>query len=523
MGACTPVEREFTTGSSGGNVCEPLKTEPCYAGPSGTDDVGICRAGTHTCLEDGSGFDACEGEILPGTEICTTVEDEACDGPNPVECPSLGNAWSKNFGGMGEDVITAIAHDPATGDIVATGYFADVIDFGDGPMASTGGADGFLARFSALGEHRWSKRFGDSSDQRPQSIALDSTGNIYIVGDMAGSIDFGNGMPVMANGGDDAFVAKFDPEGNFMWSRLFGDSSSQYGKAIAITPANQVIVAGNYSGFIQLMGMELPSTMSTDMFVIKLDSSGFDVDAKKYGGVATEELMDIAVDSQGSIYLTGSFADVVDFGLAGAFQSAGSSDAFVLKIGSDLSEQWARTWGDGDFQRGGTVVTSPNNDVFVMGDLAGTILLGDGTSLTAPSQARSMFLLSLTATGDHRWGTSAGGASSFFARQMMTSDPSSQAIVAVGFYDGSVDFGGGPLPTATVVDGFVAKIGWDGKHISSVGLGGPSLDAFFDVAVSPMGDIFVCGGHQGPADFGDGELPAPATDDVQALLMRRLP
>ena len=480
--------------------------------------------GTHSCLPSGDGYGECAGEVIPTAEICTTQIDEGCDGPNPVECPSLAHAWSKNFGGNGEEIITSLAVDPSNGDIIGTGYFRDTIDLGGGPMASTGGDDIFLFRLTADGQHVWSKRFGDGSYQTPYSLALDSTGAIYIVGEMAGSIDFGDGKPVTSKGSQDAFVAKFDPDGKIVWSRLFGDAETQSGKSVAITPTNQVIVAGTFYGFIPLTGMELPSNPNgSDMFVIKLDSSGFDVGAKKYGGTSTDELLDIAVDSTGAVLMTGSFYNTIDFGSLGSFPSAGDADAFVVKLKPDLSEEWARIYGDASPQRGGTIVTSTKDDVFVMGDFAGSMLLGDGSSLMAPDQQRAMFIVSVSSTGAFRWGKSTGGSQGFFVRQMMTVDPSSQSIIAVGFYDGSLDFGGGPL-AALYVDAFAAKIGWDGSHISSARFGGPMIDAFFDVAVSPTGDVFVSGAHQGPADYGGGILPAPAgADDVQALLMRLLP
>ncbi len=480
--------------------------------------------GTHSCLPSGTGFDECAGEVLPTAEICTTQIDEGCDGPNPVECPSLGHVWSKNFGGTGEDVITAIAIDPASGDIIGTGYFRDTIDLGGGVMGSTGSNDIFLFRFTADGEHRWSKRFGDAASQTPNDLVLDSTGAIYIVGEMSGSIDFGDGKPVTSSGGQDAFVAKFDLDGKVIWSRLFGDSSTQRGEGVAITPTNQVIVAGTFSGFIPLTGMELPSNPSgKDMFVIKLDSSGFDVGAKKYGGINSDELSDVAVDSTGAVLVTGNFSDTIDFGSLGSFPSAGSSDAFVLKLKPDLSEEWVRIYGDAMSQRGGAIVTSSKNDVFVMGDFTGSMVLGDGSSLMAPDQQRALFLVSVSSDGAFRWGKSTGTSQLVLERHSLTVDPSSQSIIAAGFYDGTLDFGGGPL-TAMYVDAFAAKMGWDGSHISSARFGGPLVDAFFDVAVSTTGDLFVSGGHQGPADFGGGILETPAgPDDVQAMLLRLLP
>src|SRR5690242_16733132 len=45
--------------------CTPKTTQSCYSGPAGTSGVGICAAGTQTCLADGTAFGPCKGEIFP--------------------------------------------------------------------------------------------------------------------------------------------------------------------------------------------------------------------------------------------------------------------------------------------------------------------------------------------------------------------------------------------------------------------------------------------------------------------------
>lgn len=52
---------------------------PCYTGPSGTEGVGICRAGVVECSSQGEVI-GCKGEILPQTEVCETLMDENCNG-----------------------------------------------------------------------------------------------------------------------------------------------------------------------------------------------------------------------------------------------------------------------------------------------------------------------------------------------------------------------------------------------------------------------------------------------------------
>lgn len=84
----TPRQAYTPCDSNGGFICDgtgqcvvclPGDTQPCYTGPAGTEGVGVCRAGTMTCLEDGSGFGECSGEVLPSAETCNGLDDD-CDG-----------------------------------------------------------------------------------------------------------------------------------------------------------------------------------------------------------------------------------------------------------------------------------------------------------------------------------------------------------------------------------------------------------------------------------------------------------
>jgi len=101
-------------------LCTPGQTAPCYTGPAGTENVGLCQAGTKTCNAQGTGYGACTGQVLPAPmELCTTAEDDNCNGmanegcngtcsPNPnlivdggFEQGAGGGAWTEdslNFG-----------------------------------------------------------------------------------------------------------------------------------------------------------------------------------------------------------------------------------------------------------------------------------------------------------------------------------------------------------------------------------------------------------------------------------------
>ena len=72
-----------------GRVCDPgVDRKPCYTGPSGTRNKGRCKDGIQTCLQDGSGWSACKGQITPDPEVCNGIDDN-CDGAadNGRACP----------------------------------------------------------------------------------------------------------------------------------------------------------------------------------------------------------------------------------------------------------------------------------------------------------------------------------------------------------------------------------------------------------------------------------------------------
>lgn len=75
-------------GSGGGMACEPGTQMPCYDGTPGTAGTGECRSGMATCLGDGTGYGACEGQVVNAAmDICATpLLDENCDGVENDGC-----------------------------------------------------------------------------------------------------------------------------------------------------------------------------------------------------------------------------------------------------------------------------------------------------------------------------------------------------------------------------------------------------------------------------------------------------
>src|SRR5689334_17944265 len=136
-------------GAGGSTACEPGAEEACYEGPEGTAGIGICVAGKRTCAPDGSGFGACEGQVVPvPADDGETPEDEDCTG-SAAACPG-DVLWGEAFGDVADQRALAIAVDGA-GNTLVTGSFAGTMMIGGETLSSSGGLDIFVVKLDPSG------------------------------------------------------------------------------------------------------------------------------------------------------------------------------------------------------------------------------------------------------------------------------------------------------------------------------------------------------------------------------------
>jgi hypothetical protein len=211
------------------------------------------------------------------------------------------------------------------------------VDFGGGPLTNAGGNDVFVAKLDGAGNHLWSRRFGDSLNQVGADVKVDASGDIYVTGWFEGTVDFGGGALTSA-GGYDVFIAKFDEDGNHVWSQRFGDASEQYGNnRVAVDASGNIIVMGRFGGNVNFGGRTLTSLGSYDIFVAKFNGGGSHVWSQRFGNESELYIWNewsIAADASDNVVMAGAFEGNMDCG-GGALQSAGSHDVFVATFGPE--------------------------------------------------------------------------------------------------------------------------------------------------------------------------------------------
>jgi hypothetical protein len=235
------------------------------------------------------------------------------------------------------------------------------------------------------------------------------------------------------------------------WVNHYGSAGTELGQNIVVAPNGDLVVIGRFNTAINLGGATLTSHGDVDLWVARYAPDGSHVWSKSFGGTGTDFPLAISFDAAGDVYVSGEFDGSVDFG--GGVRASTNTGNFLLKLrGTDGAYIWDR------------------------------IL---GTKITARAAISSIAQLD------------------------------SSTMVVGGFFNGTVDFGGGAVArqTPSGSDAFVAAYATSGnlkwfRQLSAT----DNIGRFGGLAVS-SGDVFATGGFTGDASVGGAVLHSAGGED----------
>jgi hypothetical protein len=207
--------------------------------------------------------------------------------------------------------------------------------------------------------------------------------------------------------------------------------------------------------------------------------------------------------------LVGYFNGTVNFG-GGNLVSAGSTDVFVAKFNAAGVHLWSQRFGSTGQEGGDSVALDALGDVFVAGYFFGTVDFGGGNLVSAGDT--DIFVAKYNSDGAHKWSQRFGstGSEVGFSAAVDASDN----VFVTGFFNGTVNFGGGNLVSAGSDDIFLAKYNEVGVHQWSQRFGSATSDAGRCVAVDASGNVLVTGNFTGTVNFGGGNLVSLGSNEI---------
>ncbi|UOK42815.1 MULTISPECIES: T9SS type A sorting domain-containing protein [Flavobacterium] len=375
----------------------------------------------------------------------------------------------------GSSVGASIAVD-ASGNRYVTGYFTDIADFdpssGIANLTAIGTGDIFIAKYDSSGNYLWAKAIGGAYGDIGRSIALNNSGEVYVTGFFWQTADFdpsGATANLTSAGGSDAFVAKYDTNGNYLWAKAMGGASQDLAYSLVINSGGEVYVAGSFEGTSDFdpsaATNNITSAGNNDIFIAKYDTNGNCLWAKAMGGTSRDEAMAIALDGSGQIHITG-YTGGGDFDPSVAVTNlspTGETDIFIAKYDSNGNYIWAKSITSGiSSQVGTSIVVKSDGNVYVTGYFSGWADFDPSTNtayLYSKSDSQDVFIAGYSSNGDYLWAKAMGG-TGIDEGHSIALDQYGDLWVA-GDFSGTADFNPSSLTTNLVSNGdsdlFIAK------------------------------------------------------------------
>ncbi|MCZ8192347.1 MAG: DUF4347 domain-containing protein [Microcystis sp. LE19-338.1B] len=373
--------------------------------------------------------------------------------------------WIRQLGTPNED-------GPWGGGIATDGnenLYVTGVTFGNLGGINAGPPDAFLVKYDKNGNLAWKKQLGSSNYEWYEQVATDSNNNVYLSGGTAGNLAGTNA------GLEDLFLAKYDQNGHQIWVLQYGSYSWDSPLGMTIDSGNNIYLAGATGS--NLGG---PNAGDIDAYLIKYDENGNRLWVKQWGTVNFDHADDIALDSSGNLYISGR----TNGNLGGT--NAGSSDAFLAKYDLNGHQIWIEqlgSSGDDTGPEGVEVITDSAGNVYIASSTNGNL---GGTN----AGGKDAWVAKYDSSGNQLWLKQFGTAADDIATDVKTDAFGN--LYLTGQTAGSL---GGTNAGGT--DAWFAKYDENGNLLWIQQTGTSADDSATGIAPITAGNFYLTGGTEG--------------------------
>jgi len=290
--------------------------------------------------------------------------------------------WTQQIGGMGTDTVYQAALD-STGNIYIVGE-TDSATF-DGHTRGLS-HDCVILKYDSAGTKLWSKLI-NASDDYCRGVHIDGANNVFVVGISSGTIV--NGITSHTTGTYSHFVSKIDPaNGNPTWTVQSDYNFNEDGDFIIGDSAGNLYVAGRTEGSL---GTPAHAGGGHDVYLVKYNSAGTQLWARMIGGTGIDQNPKLVMDGSGNVYVLGETSGAI----AGE-TPLGGLDGFLAKFDSSGSMLWSKQFGTPSADTPGHLTLDSAGDIYISGST-------QGTTWGTLAGTTDGFLLKYSPTGSQLW------------------------------------------------------------------------------------------------------------------------
>ncbi len=324
-------------------------------------------------------------------------------------------SWQKNYGGSGNDNIYDLQK-TSDGGYIFAGVTTSSAN-GDVTGTNKGLNDLWVVKLTATGAISWQKNYGGSQSENAYAIQQTTDGG-YILSGITGSSVSGD-VTGANKGGSDIWLLKLTSTGTISWQKNYGGSANEYGYSVKQTTDGGYIVCG-------LTGSSASGDVSgtnkglTDVWVLKLTSTGTISWQKNYGGASSESSFEIQQTTDGGYVLCGISRSSASGDISGI--NNGSDDAWIVKLSSTGTISWEKSFGGTGGEYAYSIKQTTGGGYIVAGYTSSS---ASGDIFGISNGGNDAWIFYLNSTGGLIWEKNFGGDNLELARSIQeTSDGS---------------------------------------------------------------------------------------------------
>jgi len=286
----------------------------------------------------------------------------------PAVAFAQGDVWIRQFG--------TNTHDRAN-DVVSDGTGGAFIAGSTGGILAPGGGgedDGWLARYDQFGSRIWIRQFGSTEGDHAEALIPDGEGGVFVAGSTAwlfGDTFFGD---------IDAWIARFDGDGEMLWVRQFGTELDERVYGLALDESGHVFVGGHTEG--DLAGT---NAGELDVFLARYDGTGNQIWIRQFGSSDVDQTAALSTDGTGGVFMAGE----TQGNLGGALN--GYNDGWLAHFDGSGNRNWIRQIGSAGMDQASALASNGDTSVYIAGwtdgDLGGANLGREDAWLARYDQA----------------------------------------------------------------------------------------------------------------------------------------
>ena len=416
--------------------------------------------------------------------------------------------WAHAATSQGYEDGNAITADDS-GNVYVSGQIEYTTHFDGGMQLSSNGIhDIFVGKYSPDGTLKWVRNAGGRGGDVGYGVAVDNLHNCYATGEIEDTAEFSSTVSLISAGGNDIFVSKYNTNGQLVWAKRFGSTESDKGYSLMTNSNGDVFLTGFYSAHIYFDNIHLTPAGLSDVYTLKMNSSGVVQWAKKGAGTGEDRGKGITFDNNGNIYVAGYFTNQATFS-GTTITNNGTTGSFLVKYDANGQLIWIKSNCCGTSEYDGIAIDE-NGFVYTTGYFEGSVTIGN-TTLTSSGNS-DILIVKYDPSGNIMWAKKAGGPYEDMANGI-TLDSMNHMVYITGQLDDHGYFDTHYAGAAGNRDVFIAAYDLNGNCQWVKPYGGTQRDIAYGITSDPDGNILCTGIYTGNATFGSYNLAGNLLSD----------